>query len=108
METLRCRMNNFDKIFFLGTFPGPFLVEAPKSFNLDRDANAINALRFVNNGSGSLTTSGIHANAFFSSFRAHEEGNPEWPDTQWMFLGQYPPPCLLTTVSLFFLLLVYY
>ncbi|OXA57469.1 glucose dehydrogenase [FAD, quinone] isoform X2 [Folsomia candida] len=71
----------------IGTFPGPFLVEAPKSFNLDRDANAINALRFVNNGSGSLTTSGIHANAFFSSFRAHEEGNPEWPDTQWMFLG---------------------
>lgn len=53
----------------IGTFPGPFIVRAPKSFNLDRDANLINTARFVNNGSGTLTTTGIHANAFFTSPR---------------------------------------
>jgi len=71
----------------IGTFPGPFLVDVPKSFNLDRDANAVNVAKFLGNGSGSLTTTGIHANAFFTSYRAHEEGNSDWPDTQWMFLG---------------------
>jgi len=47
----------------------------------------LNVALFVANGTGSLTTTGIHANAFFASSRAKQENQADWPDTQWMFLG---------------------
>ena len=71
----------------IGTFPGPFLVDKPLSFIIEREINALDVAEFVTNGTGALTQTGINANAFFASSRAYADGEAGWPDTQWMFLG---------------------
>ncbi len=71
----------------IGTFPGPFIVNQPKSFISDRDVDPLQVANFLAHGNGTLTTTGIHGIAFFASERAKAEGQANWPDTQWMFLG---------------------
>lgn len=71
----------------IGTFPGPFLINEPKSFVVDRDITSNAIADFVLNGNGTLTTTLVNAIAFFPSTRAVRDGEADWPDTEWMFLG---------------------
>jgi len=71
----------------VSTFLGPFLIDKPVSFNMDRDVNTNTIADFVLEGKGPLTTTGVQATAFIPSSRVKRLGEEKWPDLQWVMLG---------------------
>jgi hypothetical protein len=68
----------------VSTFLGPFLIDKPVSFNMDRDINTNTIADFVLEGKGPLTTTGVQATAFIPSSRVKRLGESKWPDLQWV------------------------
>lgn len=71
---------------------GPFLIDKPISFNMDRDVNTNTIADFVLEGKGPLTTTGVQATAFIPSSRVKRLGEEKWPDIQWVMLKNENSP----------------
>lgn len=71
----------------VSTSVGPFLINKPISFNMDRDINSNTIADFVLDGKGPLTSSGLQATGFVVSTVAKNRGEVNWPDMQWIMLG---------------------
>ncbi|XP_035710955.1 oxygen-dependent choline dehydrogenase 1 isoform X2 [Folsomia candida] len=71
----------------ISAYLGPFFVDQPISFSIERDVTSINVANFAAQGTGVLTTSGTQAMGFFSSTHAKERGEGDWPDIQFILAG---------------------
>ncbi|XP_035704791.1 glucose dehydrogenase [FAD, quinone]-like [Folsomia candida] len=64
-----------------------FLINSTVSMVFDRDVTAKSFMDFVHKGTGELTSSGCSASAFVSTSYAKSSGEADWPDVQFIFLG---------------------
>jgi hypothetical protein len=71
----------------VSAYLGPFFVDQPISFSIERDVTSINIANFFAQGRGILTTSGTQAMHFFSSSHAKAVGEADWPDIQIILAG---------------------
>ncbi|ODM94363.1 Glucose dehydrogenase [FAD, quinone] [Orchesella cincta] len=71
----------------VSTSLGPFLINKPISFNMDRDINTNTIADFVLDGRGPLSSTGMQATGFIASSFAKKRGEAHWPDLQWTILG---------------------
>ncbi|CAL8094303.1 unnamed protein product [Orchesella dallaii] len=63
---------------------GPFILNQPRSTNLERDATISEFVKWFTLGRGRFTSSGAEASGHFSSSFAKARGEGHWPDIQLM------------------------
>ncbi|CAG7818306.1 unnamed protein product [Allacma fusca] len=71
----------------ISSYLGPFFVDREMTVLMDRDVNAKAFVDFTQRGEGVLTTSGCQASAFVASTKAIQDGEGNWPDLQFILLG---------------------
>ncbi|CAL8070241.1 unnamed protein product [Orchesella dallaii] len=71
----------------ISAYLGPFFVNKPIAFSIERDITSVNIANFVVQGRGILTTSGTQAMGFFASKVAKARGQTDWPDIQIILAG---------------------
>lgn len=71
----------------MSAYLGPFFVNQPITFSIERDITSINIANFFVQGRGILTTTGTQAMGFFSSSYAKARGEADWPDIQIILAG---------------------
>ena len=71
-------------------FAGPFTVDSPLTFLIDRDTSPRFLLEFLKDGRGPLSSSGVQACGFIASNYSNQRYNPRdtiWPDIQLLLFG---------------------
>lgn len=71
----------------ISTYLGPFLINKEVSMLFDRDINTQSFVDYTQKGTGELSSSGTSAVAFISTPMAKAAGEGDWPDIQYIFLG---------------------
>ncbi|ODM87631.1 Oxygen-dependent choline dehydrogenase [Orchesella cincta] len=71
----------------ISAYLGPFFVNKPIAFSIERDVTSVSVANFLVQGRGILTTSGTNAMGFFASEHAKARGQGDWPDVQIILAG---------------------
>lgn len=71
----------------ISTYLGPFVVDKPVSMLFDRDITSQSFVDYTQKGIGELSSSGTSAVGFVSTPMAKARGEGDWPDIQYIFLG---------------------